>query len=84
MVARARETKGCFGLGNPVHAEQFGGTTVTSCHVSNDALRMVTPALAELFGGFKSVVSSAKGFTTLSHELTRRLEKYIVSQLFSR
>ena len=52
MVARARETKGCFGLGNPVHAEQFGGTTVTSCHVSNDALRIVTPALAELFGGF--------------------------------
>ena len=51
MVARARETKGCFGLGNPAHAEQFGGTTVTSCHVSNDALHIVTPALAELFGG---------------------------------
>ena len=68
MVARARETKGCFGLGNPVHAEQFGGTTVTSCHVSNDALRIVTPALAELFGGLKSVMSSAQGFKTLSHE----------------
>ena len=73
MVARARETKGCFGLRNPVHAEQVGGTTITSCHVSNDALHIVTAALAELFGGFKFLLfeSCAKRFVAFTYFVGR-------------
>ena len=53
VVARPRETKGSICLGNPVAAELFGGMAVTSCHILNDALRIVTSGTRELFGGFK-------------------------------